>query len=121
MDAHGSTFVREVSRIDCPEFRPGTTAGHKSRLLIDAAYSTFADPFLVMAEDWTPRGAFPVHPHRGMETVTFVIEGSLAHRDSAGNGGVIAWLTRSEGPACRNSSSPLETRLSAFLCFRAGR
>ena len=77
---------------------PGTGA----RRLIDGQEPAFADPFLVMAEDWMPRGAFPVHPHRGMETVTFVIEGSVEHSDSAGHGGVIhagdaQWMTAGRG------------------------
>src|ERR1700679_3490075 len=36
-----------------------------------------------------PGGAFDTHPHRRMEIVTWVLEGSLAHRDSAGNSGVV--------------------------------
>jgi quercetin 2,3-dioxygenase len=95
-------FVREVSSIGSPEFEPGHAAGQKARRLIDAADSAQTDPFLIMAEDWTPRGAFPFHPHRGIETVTFVIEGALEHRDSAGYGGVIhagdaQWMTAGRG------------------------
>ncbi len=42
------------------------------------------------------------HPHRGFETVTIALEGSLAHRDSAGNSGVIGpgdvqWMTAASG------------------------
>jgi redox-sensitive bicupin YhaK (pirin superfamily) len=80
-------FVREVARIDDPQFVPGQVAGHRARRLIDAPDAAFADPFVLMAEDWTPQGIFPFHPHRGIETVTFVIEGSIEHRDSAGYGG----------------------------------
>jgi len=104
-------FVREVSRIDCPEFERGHAQGHKSRRLIDAADSSFADPFLIMAEDWTTQSAFPVHPHRGIETVTFIIEGALEHRDSAGFGGVLhagdaQWMTAGRG--IQHEENPLE-------------
>jgi quercetin 2,3-dioxygenase len=36
-----------------------------------------------------PAGGFDSHPHRDMEIVTWVLDGSLAHRDSAGNSGVV--------------------------------
>ena len=49
----------------------------------------------------TPRGVGE-HPHRGFETVTIVYEGMVAHRDSAGNAGVIGpgdvqWMTAASG------------------------
>lgn len=68
-----------------------------------------ADPFLMMdyhaPRDYTPtdrpRGVGP-HPHRGFETVTLAFEGSVAHHDSAGGGGVIGpgdvqWMTAAKG------------------------
>ena len=36
-----------------------------------------------------PSGGFPMHPHRDMEIVTYVVEGAIAHRDSLGNGSII--------------------------------
>jgi hypothetical protein len=89
MDTPKPMFVREVARIDDPRFVSGQVAGHRARRLIDAPDAAFADPFVLMAEDWTTQGIFAFHPHRGIETVTFVIEGAIEHRDSAGYGGVI--------------------------------
>ncbi len=95
-------FVREVARIDDPQFVSGQVTGHRARRLIDAPDAAFADPFVLMAEDWSPQGIFAFHPHRGIETVTFVIEGAIEHRDSAGYGGVIhagdaQWMTAGRG------------------------
>ncbi len=42
------------------------------------------DPFLLMAEDWFKHGTFSDHPHRGFQTVTYVIDGRLEHIDNAG-------------------------------------
>lgn len=45
---------------------------------------------LVNNDDWVaPAAGFDSHPHRDMEIVTWVLEGSLEHRDSMGNSGVI--------------------------------
>ena len=66
------------------------------------------DPFLLLDEmgpvDYAPgqaKGA-PDHPHRGFETVTYLLEGSFAHRDSAGHRGVlrpgdVQWMTAGAG------------------------
>ncbi len=102
MDTPEPMIVREVARIDDPEAAPGHATGHRARRLIDGGEAAFTDPFLVMAEDWMPRGVFSAHPHRGLETVTFVIEGSVEHSDSAGHGGVIhagdaQWMTAGRG------------------------
>jgi quercetin 2,3-dioxygenase len=68
----------------------------------------FADPFLLLdhlgAVEYGPgeaKGA-PWHPHRGFETVTYIIDGELAHHDSTGGGGVIRdgatqWMTAGAG------------------------
>jgi quercetin 2,3-dioxygenase len=49
-----------------------------------------------------PLQGFPMHPHRGIETVTYMLEGSVHHRDSLGNSGLIdpgdvQWMTSGGG------------------------
>ncbi|WP_079505547.1 pirin family protein [Mesobacillus jeotgali] len=47
------------------------------------------DPFILMAEDWFKRGTFSDHPHRGFQTVTFVIDGRLEHIDNHGGHSIL--------------------------------
>jgi redox-sensitive bicupin YhaK (pirin superfamily) len=65
------------------------------------------DPFLLLDDfrsddpgDYLK--GFPWHPHRGMETITYVLRGDVEHRDSLGNSGVISsgdlqWMTAGSG------------------------
>lgn len=65
------------------------------------------DPFLMLdafknenAEDYM--GGFPDHPHRGFETVTYMLAGRMRHHDSAGNSGLLGpggaqWMTAGSG------------------------
>ncbi len=66
------------------------------------------DPFLLLDEmgptDYGPGEAVgaPDHPHRGFETVTYVLEGVAAHKDSAGHAGILCpgdvqWMTAGAG------------------------
>ena len=66
-----------------------------------------------------PRGVGE-HPHRGFETVTIVYAGEVAHRDSAGNGGVIGpgdvqWMTAASGILHEEFHSPAFTRRGGSL------
>jgi len=47
------------------------------------------DPFLVLVEDMFSDVGFPWHPHRGFQTLTFVLDGLLEHRDNAGGFGIL--------------------------------
>jgi hypothetical protein len=65
------------------------------------------DPFLLLDDFRSNQPAdyqrgFPWHPHRGMETITYVLAGEVEHRDSLGNRGVIGagdvqWMTAGSG------------------------
>jgi redox-sensitive bicupin YhaK (pirin superfamily) len=65
------------------------------------------DPFLLLDdfrsdEPADYRAGFPWHPHRGMETVTYVLDGEAEHQDSLGNKGVIGpgdlqWMSAGSG------------------------
>src|SRR5271157_4380550 len=61
---------------------------HSARLVIGPDNVAEHSPFLLMAEDWfAPPAGFPTHPHRGIETVTFVLAGELLHKDHTGGEG----------------------------------
>jgi quercetin 2,3-dioxygenase len=59
-------------------------------------------PFLVLSEDRISAPGFEWHPHRGIETVTLVLDGALEHEDDAGGAGVLEagdaqWMTAGRG------------------------
>ena len=69
-------------------------AGVKLTRVISGALQQRLDPFLMLdafrsddAADYI--GGFPDHPHRGFETVTYLVAGRMRHRDSAGNQGLL--------------------------------
>jgi redox-sensitive bicupin YhaK (pirin superfamily) len=47
------------------------------------------DPFVLLVEDEFSTRGFPWHPHRGFQTLTYVLDGRLEHRDNAGGAGVL--------------------------------
>tara|TARA_B100001063_G_scaffold244136_1_gene276238 strand:- start:1011 stop:1913 length:903 start_codon:yes stop_codon:yes gene_type:complete len=65
------------------------------------------DPFLLLDDFRNDdperyKAGFPWHPHRGIETITYVLEGSVEHKDSLGNtgllrGGDVQWMTAGSG------------------------
>jgi redox-sensitive bicupin YhaK (pirin superfamily) len=82
-------------------------AGVRLRRSIATRRLDYVDPFLLLdhfgSEDPADYLAgFPMHPHRGIETVTYMLDGSVAHRDSLRNEGVIGpgdvqWMTAGSG------------------------
>ncbi|AJD92818.1 pirin [Jeotgalibacillus malaysiensis] len=47
------------------------------------------DPFILMADDWFKRGTFSDHPHRGFQTITYVVDGRLEHIDNHGGHSIL--------------------------------
>ncbi|MGO8798852.1 MAG: pirin family protein [Roseiarcus sp.] len=100
-----AVFQRSTLGIEHPEARQGMTPQHRVRPLMPAAMRgdyAAVDPFLALMEDWFPRGVFGKHPHRGIETVTYVIDGRIDHYDNLGHQGAILpgdaqWMTAGRG------------------------
>jgi quercetin 2,3-dioxygenase len=79
--------IEKVYRVGPPQGAPP----HRNRAVIPPADFAAHSPFLMLMEDWfAPPAGFPEHPHRGQETVTFVLEGALEHRDHTGGHGVLS-------------------------------
>ncbi|MGZ0085654.1 pirin family protein [Caldibacillus thermoamylovorans] len=87
---------------------------HQSGPVLEPGNWQEYDPFLLLMEDIFQRGAFDVHPHRGIETVTYVISGELEHFDSkAGHGtlgpGDVQWMTAGRGVVHKEDPAPGST------------
>jgi len=98
--------IRAVKRIVQAE--PTTEgAGVKLRRAFGFSDTAETDPFLLLDDFRNERPAdylagFPWHPHRGIETITYVLAGTVAHGDSLGNtgqlgAGDIQWMTAGRG------------------------
>jgi len=82
-------------------------AGVKLKRMIGTSDLNFLDPFLMLDEFKNENpddyiAGFPSHPHRGFETVTYLIAGKMRHKDSKGNEGLLTpgsvqWMTAGKG------------------------
>ena len=102
-DGAGVKLVRVIGYADVKDFDPF--------LMLDAFDST--DP-----ADYVK--GFPWHPHRGIETVTYLIEGDIEHGDSLGNKGNILdgccqWMTAGGGILHQEMPQPVEKMLGVQL------
>jgi redox-sensitive bicupin YhaK (pirin superfamily) len=97
-----ATARRTVDRIETKKrLGPDAQVDDKS-LIINPVRPELTDPFLVLAEDWFSSPGFEWHPHRGIETVTLVVDGVLEHGDNLGNAGALTtgdvqWMTAGRG------------------------
>lgn len=91
-------------------------AGVRIRRTLGSPALDYHDPFLLLDEFKSAEGAdyiagFPDHPHRGFETVTYMLAGAMKHEDHAGNRGELGpgsvqWMTAGRGIV--HSEMPLQ-------------
>jgi redox-sensitive bicupin YhaK (pirin superfamily) len=98
---------RSISHVVRPQTVAEGAGVHLQRSIAPPRTNEY-DPFLLLdhfnfrhPREGEPRG-FPMHPHRGIETVTYMLEGGTYHRDSLGNAGLIGagdvqWMTSGRG------------------------
>ena len=102
-----STNLREVSRV-VTAHKQKEGGGFIVRRPFPSHGLSYVDPFLLIDEmgpiDYAPGEAVgaPDHPHRGFETVTYVLSGEMEHEDSAGHrgslrAGDVQWMTAGGG------------------------
>jgi len=82
------------------------------------------DPFLLLDDFRSENPAefvagFPWHPHRGIETVTYMLDGRVDHEDSMGNAGVIGpgdvqWMTAGSGIIHQEMPKPVDGKMGGF-------
>jgi redox-sensitive bicupin YhaK (pirin superfamily) len=99
-------------------------AGVKLRRVIGQPQLPDLDPFLMLDEFGTDKAedyiaGFPDHPHRGFETVTYMLDGRMRHRDNHGNEGVLVpgsvqWMTAGRGLVHSEMPEQQQGRMRGF-------
>ena len=99
-------------------------AGVKLTRVIGQPQLPDLDPFLMLDEFGTDRpedyiAGFPDHPHRGFETVTYMLDGRMRHRDNHGNEGVLVpgsvqWMTAGRGLVHSEMPEQQQGRMRGF-------
>ena len=102
MDTNVLPAVRHVDRITTKVDHGPTAQSDSSSIIIAPDNVRLIDPFLIMGEEWWRSPGFDWHPHRGIETITVVLDGVLEHGDSLGNSGLleagdVQWMTAGRG------------------------
>ncbi len=99
-------------------------AGVKLTRVLTQPLQRRLDPFLMLdafgsdaADDYI--GGFPDHPHRGFETVTYMLAGRMRHQDSVGNTGLlqpgsVQWMTAGRGLVHSEMPEQQEGRMAGF-------
>jgi len=102
MQTTDSTAERAVARVEDKIHFGADSQVDDRNVVITPMNPALTDPFLLLSEDWFSAPGFDWHPHRGLETVTLVLDGVLEHGDNLGNAGAltsgdIQWMTAGRG------------------------
>jgi len=107
-----------------PSIPASDGAGVKLRRSIGAGNALRHDPFLMLDEFYSDNpddylAGFPSHPHRGFETVTYMLDGHMRHQDSGGNQGDLGpgdvqWMTAARGIIHSEMPQQSEGRMRGF-------
>jgi len=99
-------------------------AGVRLTRVIGTPQLEMLDPFLMLDEFGTDQpedylAGFPDHPHRGFETVTYMLDGRMRHKDNHGNEGVLVpgsvqWMTAGRGLVHSEMPEQQEGRMRGF-------
>lgn len=99
-------------------------AGVRLTRVIGTPQLDMLDPFLMLDEFGTDKpedylAGFPDHPHRGFETVTYMLDGRMRHKDNHGNEGVLVpgsvqWMTAGRGLVHSEMPEQQEGRMRGF-------
>jgi redox-sensitive bicupin YhaK (pirin superfamily) len=99
-------------------------AGVKLRRSLGSRRGLHLDPFLMLDEFYSDDpddyiAGFPAHPHRGFETVTYMLDGHMRHEDHLGNRGDLGpggvqWMTAAHGIIHSEMPQQSEGRLRGF-------
>jgi len=116
-------MIRQVKQIITPN-AVTDGAGVSIKRSIATRTLDYLDPFLLFDHFGSDNpdeymAGFPMHPHRGIETVTYMQRGLVRHEDSIGNAGVIGpgdvqWMTAGRGVMHEEMPQPGESGLSGF-------
>ena len=107
-----------------PSIAASDGAGVKLRRSLGASQLARHDPFLMLDEFYSDDpndylAGFPSHPHRGFETVTYMLDGHMQHQDSGGNTGDLGpgdvqWMTAARGLIHSEMPQQTEGRMRGF-------
>jgi quercetin 2,3-dioxygenase len=117
------TQPREVERLVAGQ-PTSDGAGVKLNRVLTQNLQRRLDPFLMLDAFGTDNpddyiAGFPDHPHRGFETITYMLNGRMRHRDSAGNEGLISdggvqWMTAGRGVIHSETPEQNAGRMAGF-------